>query len=55
MSAWIYWAPFPKTVTGHRYLLVFVDRFFKLARVVPIQWEDAETVASAFCDTWVVS
>jgi len=40
---------------GNRYLLVMVDRFYKLTRVVAIPREDAETVASAFCDTWVAS
>jgi len=32
-----------------------VDRISKLTRVVAIPREDAETVASAFCDTWVAS
>jgi len=32
-----------------------VDRFSKLTRVVALPREDAETVASAFCDTWVAS
>jgi len=47
--------PLPKTAIGNRYLLVMVDRFSKLTRVVAIPREDAETVASAFCDTWVAS
>jgi len=40
---------------GNRYLLVMVDRFFKLTGVVERPREDAETVASAFFDTWVAS
>jgi len=47
--------PLPKTAMGNRYLLVMVDRFAKLTRVVALPREDAETVASAFCNTWVVS
>jgi len=47
--------PLPKTAMGNRYLLVMVDRFSKLTRVVALPREDAETVASAFCDTWVAS
>ena len=44
-----------KTSIGNRYLLVMVDRFSKLTRVVEIRREDAETVASASCDIWVAS
>jgi len=40
--------PLPKTAMGNRYLLVIVDRFSKLTRVVALPREDAETVASAF-------
>jgi len=47
--------PLPKTAMGNWYLLVMVDRFPQLTRVVAIPREDAETVASAFCDTWVAS
>jgi len=47
--------PLPKTTMGNRYLLVTVDRFSKLTRVVALTREDAETVASALCNTWVVS
>jgi len=47
--------PLPKTAMGNRYLLVMMDRFSKLTRVVAIPREDAETVASTFCDTWVAS
>lgn len=47
--------PLPETATGNRYLVVMVDRFSKLTRVAPIPREDAETVASAFCDTWMAS
>jgi len=32
-----------------------VDRFSKLTRVSALSREDAEAVASAFCDTWVAS
>jgi len=32
-----------------------VDRFSKLRRVVELPRKDAETVASAFCDSWVAS
>lgn len=47
--------PLPETVRGNVSLLVIVDRFTKLTRVVPIDREDADTVASAFLDTWVAS
>jgi len=47
--------PLPKTRVGNRYLLVMVDRFSKLTRVAALSREDAEAVASAFCDTWVAS
>lgn len=47
--------PLPTTASGNRFLLVIVDRFSKLTRVAPIPRENAETVASAFCDTWVAS
>ena len=47
--------PLPETAMGNRYLLFMVDRFSKLTRVVAIPREDAETVASTFCDTWVAS
>jgi len=47
--------PLPNTAMGNRYLLAMVDRFSKLTRVVALPREDAETVASAFCDTWVAS
>lgn len=47
--------PFTKTAVGNRFFVVMVDRFSKLTRVAPIPREDAETVASAFCDTWVAS
>lgn len=47
--------PFPVSASGNRFLLVIVDRFSKLTRVVPIPREDAETVASGFCDTRVAS
>jgi len=45
--------PLPKTMVGNRYLLVMVDRFSKLTLVAALSQEDAEAVASAFCDTWV--
>jgi len=51
----VLFGPLPKTAMGNRYLLVMVDRFSKLTRVVALPREDAETVASAFCDTWVAS
>lgn len=47
--------PLPWTVNRNRYLLVIVDRFTKLTRVVPIGSQDAAVVASAFLDTWVAS
>lgn len=47
--------PFPESVRGNRFILVIVDRFTKLVRAIPIPREDAETVASAFCDGWVAS
>lgn len=47
--------PLPVTKAGNRFLLVIVDRFTKMTRVTPMPREDAETVASAFCDTWVAS
>lgn len=47
--------PLPETINGNKYLVVMVDRFTKLTRVVPVDREDAETVASAFLDTWVAS
>jgi len=47
--------PLPKTAMGNRYLLVMVDRFSKLTRVVALPRKDAETVAMVFCDTWVAS
>ena len=47
--------PLPETANGNEYLLVIVDRFTKLTRVVPIPNQDAETVVSAFLDTWVAS
>jgi len=47
--------PPSKTAIGNRYLLVMVDRFSKLTRVVVLPQEDVETVASALCDTWVAS
>eukprot|EP00170_Pyropia_yezoensis_P000369 contig_2095_g370 len=47
--------PLPETACGNEYLLVNVDRFTKLVRVVPMHREDSETVASASSDTWVAS
>lgn len=47
--------PLPETSNGNVYLLVIVDRFTKLTRVVPFAREDADTVVSAFLDTWVAS
>lgn len=47
--------PLPETSNGNVYLVVIVDRFTKLTRVVPIAREDADTVVSAFLDTWVAS
>jgi len=38
---------------GNRYLLVMADCFSKMTRVVGLPRKGAETVASAFCDTWV--
>eukprot|EP00170_Pyropia_yezoensis_P002394 contig_10050_g2398 len=47
--------PFPMSARGSRFLLVIVDRFSKLTRVVRIPREDAETMAPAFFVTWVAS
>lgn len=47
--------PFPMTGNGNRFLFIIVDRFTKLTPVVPIGHEDAETVVSAFLDTWIAS
>jgi len=47
--------PLPKTALGNRYLLVMVDRFSKLTRIVALPQRDAETVALAFSDTRVAS
>lgn len=38
---------------GHRYLLTMVDRFSRWPEAVPLPDMLAETVANAFCNTWV--
>lgn len=43
--------PLPETAAGNRYLPLMVNLFSKRTRGDPIPREDAETVASAFCDT----
>ena len=42
--------PLPRTEAGIEYLLVIVDRFWKMTRAIPLQRIDAESIAAAFFD-----
>ncbi|CAN8067637.1 unnamed protein product [Agarophyton chilense] len=44
--------PFPKSVTGHEYILVITDRFTKLCREVPLRPTTAPVVARTFLENW---
>ena len=45
--------PLPKSVDGHLFLLVIVDRFTKLTQAIPLKSIRAYDVAVAFVNEWV--
>ena len=46
--------PLTKTKKGYRFLLVVTDRFTKLTQVIPLRRIDANTVAVAFVEHWIL-
>lgn len=45
--------PMPTTNTGNKYVLVITDWFTKWTEAIPLQNQEAKTVANAFIDTFV--
>jgi len=47
--------PLSRTAAGSEHLQVIVIRFSKMPRTIPLERIDAETIAAAFLDYWVVA
>jgi len=45
--------PLTETKTGNVFVLIIVDRFFKMVRAVPLSGITATDVSSAFCRDWI--
>ena len=46
--------PLPRTTSKQKYLLCITDRYPKMVRTVPLKNVTAATVATAFCEQWVL-
>jgi hypothetical protein len=45
--------PFPRSLRGNKWIVVFIDQFTKYCDIIPIPDAKAETVAQVFVEEWI--